>query len=363
MIQSQRLKRLLQRLVDIYSPSGKEEQILSYLRGYLKREGLPVLAQPVDEHRYNLIVMPPDAEVRLALVGHLDTVTAHDLDRYGFTEQGDLIRGLGTADMKAGCAAMIEAYEAVWASGNPKPPVALCLLVGEEEDGDGAERLVEEYHFPWAVIGEPTNLEPCLSHYGYLEIHISSHGKRVHASLANLAKNPITSMFRLMLEISRHMEKIRPEVVYNIRDLYSSQSGFAVPDRCEAWLDLHMPPDAPIGETAAELEEIVTGEKSSPAPWKASFRIETIDSGYTLPERGVGVDALKAAFSRCDLSWKPGAFRSHSDANRLWSAGIKPILFGPGRLEDAHTPDEAVSFQQVIRAGEVYKQILLALKQ
>jgi len=32
------------------------------------------------------------------------------------------------------------------------------------------------------------------------------------------------------------------EVVYSIRKMKSSQAGFVVPDRCEAWIDLHLPP-------------------------------------------------------------------------------------------------------------------------
>jgi hypothetical protein len=93
-LQPQRLRKLLQRMVDIYSPSGKEEEILEFLNRYLKRQGLPVLSQPVDENRYNLLVIPSEVEVQLALVG------------------------------------------------------------------------------------EPTNLKPCLSHYGYMEMQLYTSGKR-----------------------------------------------------------------------------------------------------------------------------------------------------------------------------------------
>ncbi|PIU32475.1 MAG: peptidase M20, partial [Syntrophobacteraceae bacterium CG07_land_8_20_14_0_80_61_8] len=44
------------------------------------------------------------------------------------------------------------------------------MVVGEEEEGDGARRLVRDHHFPWAVIGEPTDLKIGLSHFGYLEV-------------------------------------------------------------------------------------------------------------------------------------------------------------------------------------------------
>lgn len=51
---------------------------------------------------------------------------------------------------------------------------------------------------------------------------------------------------------------------------------------------------------------------------------------------------------------------SHSDANQIWAAGIKPILLCPGRLEEAHVPEESVSFQEVCRTAEIYLDILVA---
>jgi len=358
-IQPLRLKKLLSRLVDIYSPSGKEEELLHFLRGYLKRHGLPVFSHHVDENRFNLLLLPKDSDIHLALIGHLDTVGAYDLEDYGYKENGDQIKGLGTADMKAGCAAMIEAIMSLWESGNSQFPVALCLLVGEEEEGDGAKRLVKDYDFPWAVIGEPTELRPCLSHYGYMEVQIRSLGKRKHASLANKTKNPIDTMLRLILQISHYLENERPELVYNIRDLFSSQAGFVVPDRCEAWLDIHLPPGSPIGEIANDLEETVNKRQVKNDFVSLNLKIQTIDAGYVLPEKGHFVEVFKTVFNRNGLDWNPQAFVSHSDANQLWAAGVKPILLGPGSLENAHAPDESVSFEQVCLAAELYRDLLI----
>jgi acetylornithine deacetylase len=361
MLQPKRLRKLLRRLVDIYSPSGKEEEVLDFLRTYLKRHGLPVFEQPVDDNRSNLLVLPSEGEVQVAFIGHLDTVVAYDLDDYAYDERGDEIRGLGTADMKGGCAAMIEAYMALWETGRGSFPAALCLVVGEEEEGDGAEQLVKDYHFPWAIVGEPTDLRPCLSHYGYLEINFATLGRRMHASLANTRQNAVESLLGLMLDISRYVEREHPELVYNIRDLFSSQAGFAVPERCEAWVDIHLPPAAPIGEIIAELEEIVGKARQGNASVEVTHRIATIDSGYDLPEKGSAIDALKSVYERHSLPWEPQAFRSHSDANRLWTAGVKTILVGPGNLEKAHTPEEAISFGQVFKAAELYLDFMTTL--
>jgi len=249
----------------------------------------------------------------------------------------------------------------LWEAGHTRLPAALCLVVGEEEEGDGTECLIKEHHFPWAVIGEPTDLQPCLSNYGYLEIQIYTAGERKHASLASAGQSPIEAMFRLMLHISHHMEESHPELVYNIRDLFSSPSGFAVPERCEARLDIHLPPAAPIGEIVAELEEVVVREERENSSTAMALRIATIDGGYKLPEKGPVVAALKDVYAQHSLPWEPTAFRSHSDANQLWAAGVKTILLGPGRLEQAHAPEESVSFQQVCLAAELYLDLLNSL--
>jgi acetylornithine deacetylase len=361
-IRVDRLKRLFHDLVDIYSPSGKEEQVLDFLYTYLKDHELRARRQSVDENRYNLLVLPrKENDTELVLVGHVDTTPAYELDDFGWEEKGDRVMGLGTADMKGGCAAMVEAMIASKEVLTKDPPAALALVVGEEEDGDGASQFLEEYYFPWAIIGEPTNLHPCLGHFGYMEILLRTFGKRMHASLANKKENAIEIMLNSLIEISQYMGKDRPEVVYNIRDLFSARAGFAVADRCEAWLDIHIPPSSPVGEIATELEEVFLRYCENYKSIRSTFRIMTIDAGYEFPSRGPIVEILQNIYSKRNIAWKADTFRSHSDANQLWAAGIKPILLGAGRLEMAHTPEESISFQKVCRAAQIYLDLILEL--
>ena len=157
-INKKNLKELIKSLINIYSPSGKEEKIQRFLYNYLKKDKLPVKCQPVDDYRYNVLVIPDEIDIEVVLMGHIDTVAAYELDSFGYEEEGDTIYGLGAADMKANCGAMIEAYIKAWKEFGKSLPAGLALVVGEEEEGDGARELVQEYHFPWAVIGEPTDL-------------------------------------------------------------------------------------------------------------------------------------------------------------------------------------------------------------
>ena len=357
-VQPERLLRLLQRMIDIYSPSGKEEDLLMYLVGFFKKNQVPIRRQMLEEGRYNLIAAPHQQDIQLALIGHVDTVSAYDLEDRAFSRENDEISGLGAADMKGGCAALIEAYLGLRESGGGNLPVALILVVGEEENGDGAARLMEEYHFPWAIIAEPTALVPCLAHYGYIEMQLTARGKRRHASLAKGRINPVESMLRTLLALTHYMDARHPEAVYNIRDLLTSQSGFAVPEWCQACLDLHLPPHSPTGSMCAELEEIAAASRDEKRSRPVEVRFHTIQDGYDLPQKGIVVEALQKVYAHRGLPWQPSAFPSHSDANLLWANGIKPILLGPGSLTKAHVPDESVSSGEVVAAAEIYLQLV-----
>ena len=362
-VQPERLKSLLRALVDIYSPSGKEEGIVEYVEGYLKNNGLDVIRQKVDENRFNLVVLPEnEEEVDLCFVGHLDTVTAHDLDNYGFSEEGDTVSGLGTADMKAGCAAMIEAFTALVEKGGVLPPVGLALVVGEEEESDGAKTLMREYSFPWAVVGEPTDMVPCLGHYGYLEVLLRTKGKRAHSSMPELGQNAIETMLKLLLKVTEYITSLPKGVVYNIRQLSGFPGGFVVPDTCEAWLDLHLQPDSRVDVLKAELEQLVEAVDESTFGLDAYIRFESTQSGYRISPKRPLVKKLKEVYKKLSLPWEPQDFRSHSDGNVLWAAGVDPIILGPGRLETAHTAEESVDFSQVVQAARLYLNCALFVK-
>ncbi len=360
-IQPERLKNLLKRLVDIYSPSGKENEVIKLAERYLKKHGLSVIRQKVDRNRYNLLVLPAKRDrVQLCFIGHLDTVAAYDLDDYAFREEGDRIFGLGTADMKAGCAAMIESFIVLAERGKPFPPACLALVVDEEEDNKGARTLVEEYSFTWAIVGEPTGLVPCLGHYGYLEVMLSTQGKRAHSAMPELGQNAIENMLKLLMYITEYITS-KSQLVYNIRELSGFPGSFVVPDSCEAWLDLHLPPNSRVDVLKADLERVMEAAHQNIPSLDAQLRFEDTYPGYQISEENPFIQKLKKAYQKSSLPWNPQDFRSHSDGNTLWTAGINPITLGPGSLESAHAPEESVSFSQVVQASQLYLSLAQSL--
>jgi acetylornithine deacetylase len=360
-IQDSRLKDLFRDMVDIYSPSGKEEEIVTFLADWLRRAGLPVALREVTEDRYNIEVVWSDAQPDVAFLGHVDTVAAFDIERYEFDEREGLIYGLGTADMKGGCAALIEAFLSYVEAGNEPQRAGLFLVVGEEEAGDGTAALLDDWRYPWAIVAEPTNLVPCLSHYSYVEMLVRAFGTRRHAAQAGHDYNAIFSMLRLLLHLAEWIEREYPDAILNIRDLHSSESGFAVPDRCAAWVDLHLPPQAPLEDLSEGLEKLVQDSLTGSAVTHYEMGFPTLAKGYELLHEGLLPELLAVAYRDLDLDFSPGSFHSHSDANLLWNVNCKPVILGPGQLAKAHTRDESISFEQVARAARLYLAILRAL--
>jgi acetylornithine deacetylase len=360
-----RLRRTLLDILDIYSPSGKEEDIQLYLEEQLTRAGFIVERQVVEEQRYNLRVTMGRSEPQFYLVGHVDTVPVWDLEDFGPSEEEGIVRGVGSADMKGGCAAMLEAWlalaEAIPAS--ERPAVGLLLVVGEEENGDGSAAFLEQFRPLWVVVGEPTGLAACFAHYGYLEADLVTRGRSSHSSLPELGHNAVESMLRLLLFLGKEplFDRERSEIVYSIRELISSRAGFVVPDRCEAWIDLHLPP----GMEPAALQEAIrrtTAEGTRSIP---GLEVE-VNFDFASPGYDLGIDNLPARivnniYPRLGLQPKLEPFRSHSDGNLFFAAGSKPIILGPGSLETAHTPDEQVIFAEVVTAARIYAALCLEM--
>ncbi|KAA0257069.1 M20 family metallopeptidase [Deferribacter autotrophicus] len=354
MINVERLRNLLTDMINIYSPSGKEEEIINFLKDFLKKYNIDFVYQEVEDSRGNILVLPEEGECDLVFVGHIDTVPAFDYENYEADIYDDEIYGLGSADMKGGCAAMIEAFLTYREKNKSDFPCSLALVVGEEESGDGAFELAREYSFDWAIIGEPTSLNPCFGHYGYVEMSLVTYGQKLHASISKPDKNAVKLMMDCLNLIINYIDK-KGDILYNIRDFNSSQAGFASPDRCEAYLDLHLPTKYPIGTLTFEIEELIYSKFNDK---EIKFSLETIHHGYELSEKAYLPKQLKKIYNEQNIDFTPSLFKSDSDAPILWQSGIKPIILGPGDLSSAHTGDEYVNFTEVVKASNIYYSVM-----
>lgn len=359
-----RLQALLTAAVDAYSPTFAEEPATAVFAQHVRGEGglrverQPVSTAPGGPARGNLLLRLGPEAPGLLLVGHVDTIHAGEgaMRFAGAQVEGDLLTGLGAADMKSGCAAMVEAVLAIAASGIAlQRGIVVALVVGEEEYGDGSAALPDDVRAPLCVVGEPTSLQPCTEHFGYLESRLQTYGTRTHAALAG-GGGAIHAMLSWMLGVLDGFQAAHPDgaVAANPRLIRGGDNLFIVAEHCEAMLDVHwrhgMDADAVLARVADARAAALA---SHPACQFAAETLFQADAFRNDPD-DVGLAALRAAFAAAGLAWAPGAFPSHSDAGIFQARGAATVVCGPGALAAAHAPGESVSLRETAAAARLY---------
>ena len=144
----------------------------------------------------------------LVFAGHTDVVPAGDDARwkhppFDATEDGGLLYGRGSADMKGGLAAMVCACRRFVAA-HPRHRGSIALLLTSDEEGagrDGTRHVIETLldrgeTIAWCVIGEPSSeqhLGDTIKHgrRGSLSASLTIRGRQGHIAYPHLARNPI----------------------------------------------------------------------------------------------------------------------------------------------------------------------------
>jgi acetylornithine deacetylase len=168
-------------------------------------------------------------------------------------------------------------------------------------------------------------------------------------------------MLRVLLHLGNDalFDRKQSEIVYSIREMHSSRAGFVVPDRCETWIDLHLPPDMDPSDLQKKIRDIIATADRSIPDLDLEVNFDFSSSGYSLGADNRLAHVLRDIYPQLGRALQMEAFRSHSDGNLFFAAGSRPIILGPGSLETAHTPDEQVSFDEVADAARIYVALCL----
>src|SRR5436190_14131262 len=146
------------------------------------------------------------ATVELALVGHTDTVPYDPAwtDALRLTEQDGKLFGRGACDTKAFIAAALTALESLELAKFRKP-LALIFTCDEEIGCLGAKRLAAAKPFSarYAIVGEPTSLQPMRAGKGYCLAEVTVHGREAHSAYPQVGASAIFRAARLIYRIQQ----------------------------------------------------------------------------------------------------------------------------------------------------------------
>lgn len=199
---------LLTRLLEIYSPSGREEEISNFLAKEMENLGFRVRKDGVG----NVIGEIGRGKPIILLCGHMDTVAGYIPVRV----ENNKLYGRGAVDAKASLAAMIIASSTLAKEGLSNR-VLVAGVVDEEGSSRGIKHIIREGISPdYAIFGEPSGIEKITIGYkGSLRLKIMCKTQTGHSSAPWLYENAIEKALEIWREIhTLHLPRENWEVAF-----------------------------------------------------------------------------------------------------------------------------------------------------
>ena len=277
---------------------------------------------------------------RVVLGGHLDTVPSN-ANETPFVD-GDVLHGLGSADMKGGLAVLIALAEDLSERGrDARHDATVVFYVGEEiaDEFNGLRdlfaRRVDLVAGDLAILLEPTGGWVEAGCQGVVIVRATFRGERAHTArpwtgvnaieraapvLARVATNDPAPITIDGLEYRQALQVVRVEggIANNV-----------VPDACSFVVNRRFAPSLSIDEARSEVEELLDGADEIELVTSSSAAPPNLDS----PLVAEFVGTLDLAV-RPKLGW--------TDVARFAAAGIPALNYGPGDPSVAHTAQEHV---------------------
>ncbi|MCK6627419.1 MAG: YgeY family selenium metabolism-linked hydrolase [Anaerolineae bacterium] len=234
----------------------------------------------------------------------------------------------------------------------------------------------------FVVIGEPTKMQVYRGHKGRLEMKITAKGKSAHAASNHLGDNAIYKMLPIIEAIS----KLEPELgdheflghgKITVSDMkVSTPSINAVPDECTIFIDRRMTFGESKEAVKAQLEALIPADQKDKIKLEELFYDEPSYTGFVFPvdkyfpawafeENHPLVVAGQKTRQAIGLPEASSGKWNFSTNGIYWAgkAGIPSIGFGPGDEVTAHTTEDSVSLEDVVKATEFYALLPAMLKQ
>lgn len=337
---------LLRALVDIESVSGNEQLIADRVEAALRpyehleviRDGNVVVA------RTNL-----GRADRVVIAGHIDTVPIASNVPSWVTEgeDGPIIWGRGSCDMKGGVAVQLSAAVALTA---PSRDVTWIFYDNEEveESKNGLGRIGRErpdlLAGSFAVLCEPSNAGIEGGCQGTLRAEITLSGTAAHSARSWMGHNAIHDAADVLARLTAYLPQrvtvdgLEYREGLNAVAITGGIAGNVIPDRCSIEVNYRFAPDKDADAAAAHVREVFAG-----------FEVAITDCAIGARpglDQSAAMEFVQAVGGEVDAKF------GWTDVARFSALGIPAVNFGPGNPSKAHADDEFCPAADVYRCRE-----------
>lgn len=340
---------LLKSLIAIPSVSREEEKAADFLEQYLDNVGMEV-----GRKGNNIWCLSPEFSLdkkTILLNSHIDTVKPTSQwmkDPFKATEVNGKLYGLGSNDAGASLVSLLHVFLNLCKT---QQPYNLIFLASCEEEVSGAKGISDVLGdlppISFALVGEPTEMQPAIAERGLMVLDVVAKGKSGHA-----ARNEgVNAIYEALDDISwirdHQFSKVSPilgPVKMTLTVIQAGTQHNVIPDRCAMIVDvrsneLYTNQDL-FDEIKSHLKSEVTAH---------SFRLNSsfIDNQHPFVKKTISAGL------------QPFGSPTLSDQALMPFPSLK---MGPGKSSRSHTADEFIMLKEIEEAVPMYYQLLNGLK-
>jgi len=349
---------------DLVPGGAGEGETARFVAEWLERAGIDVEVQETTPGRRNVIgiVRGNGGGKSLMLNAHMDTVGLGGPDgALTARVEGNRLYGRGSFDMKGSLAAvMLAAADLV--KDRPNGNVLVTAVTDEEYASTGTQAILERFSADGAIVTEPTGLQTCIAHKGFVWAEIETFGEAAHGSGLNAAIDAIAKMGRVLVgleELDRSLRAQPKHPLVETASVHASLIGGGIglstyPDRCLLQIERRTVPGETAETVRAELEAIIARGREGHPHFRAEARLGIERDPYEIAADAAIVVALRRVAKRIAGSDRifNGTF-GWMDSALLSAAGIPTVVFGPTG-DGAHSDTEWVDIDSVELCRRVY---------
>ncbi len=396
------LVSFVQKLIEFKTPAPparntKEAQL--FIADFLKQKGFSIDMWDVYPNDPNVVGIKKGTQSSsyksLIINGHIDVAEVHEDEQWETNPfipivKDGVIVGRGAADMKGGLAGALFAIQLLHEQGIELPGDLIFQSVIGEEVGEAGtlECCKRGYTADFAVVVDTSDLHiqgqgGVIT--GWITIkssqtyHDATRRQMIHAGGNLFAASAIEKMTKIILglqELERHwaVTKSYPGFLpgtntINPAVIEGGRHAAFIADECRLWITVHYYPNESHEKIIQEIEEhILNVAKSDPwlrehpphFEWGGKSMI--VDYGEIFPSLEVDPThpAVKLLVSTHESVLQKSAIVDVSptvtDGGWLADAGIPTVIYGPGKLNHAHSVNEQLSIEELV---EFTKSILM----
>jgi len=345
---TQEAVQLLKQLVAIPSLSREEAAAADLIQQYLQAKGYEPIR--TGNNVWSKCKKFNESLPTILLDAHIDTVKPvtgwiHDPFIPEETTDGT-IYGLGTNDDGASLVSMMQAFFLIdEMDGISNYNLIFSASCEEEISGkNGIESIIPILPpISFAVVGEPTNMQPAIAEKGLMVIDVTTKGVSGHAA-RNEGVNAIYKAIEDIRWIETHQfaktSKLLGPVKATVTIIQAGTQHNVIPDRCQFTIDVRSNECYTNQEIFDEIANNLQGTAVA-----RSFRLNSSSI------------ALTHTFVQKAINLGLTPFGSPTLSNQALMP-FPSIKIGPGDSSRSHTADEFIRIEEIAQAIKLYYSLL-----